>query len=522
MKKLAGIFLSLACLVIAAEEINLSPGEMKTFSLLSPKSNKVYLGLTGRYQADGEGEWLQYHVSLRLNGRLLTHKEIVGSKEIIYPRYGVLTAKGPQPRYDPQKRVFAFKLDNDFQVNNPPYLWDNPVPATTEGYSHTLTLDVTALVKAGENRLIVYNSNSFQKPRHGITGVFVMLPPILADRPPTPVADMFPVYAPVWYYYQKYPKSLNSYRSALKKSIDPVLKAEIAGSIGIHYLFSRQKSLAEKYFWASLDFSGNSSISDEVRFRLMRLAFARKKIEQARNLVVNLAPSASSFAGLALAYFSAVTGQENSIRPRVTAKLLNEEICVDGLLDEPVWEKISPYSINQVVAGIKVKTTGSTFRVFYNDQGLAFGFSGPRPPISFRPASRQPKLNSPVWETNCFELFVDPGCLADYYYELNIDDSGGIYHGKNRYLIGALAHYKPAWQAAAFSTNQQFTAEYLIPWSDFSLSHRPSFGEVWGINVIRVVVSLGENGKEEEDYSFSPLQARNFHRIMDQGLLIFQ
>ncbi len=518
-----------AVLLIAAlaqaEEVFLSPGEMKVFSLTLPeKKEKVYLCLTGRYQASGEGEWLQYHVSLLFNGVWLGEKEIVGSREIVYPRYGALTARGPRPRYDRQLRCFAFKLDNDFIVNNPPFLWDNPVPATTEGYSHTLVLDVTGLARPGENRLIVYNSSSFQEPRHGITGAFLMKTPFLSSTLPPAEGQAFPAYAPVWYYYQRYPLSLARYRAALREDIKPELKAEIAGSIGLYYLMRGQEKNAEKYFQASLSYSQKTEVTDEVKFRLLRLALKRDQREQAEKLASTLNPESSAFAGLALAYYQAFTGEKNTTsgRPVMVAALKQADICVDGLLDEPVWQSTEAQPVAQVVPGTPGKRSDSSWRVFYNSKGLCFAFEGRRPGSPIRPAPRQPKLNSPVWETNCFEVFLDPGCQADYYYELNIDDSSGVYHGKNRYLISALPDFKPDWQAAAFSSEERFSAEYFLPWSDLGINRRPHPGEIWGVNVIRVIVSLEENGRREEDYSWSPLRARNFHRVMDQGLLIFQ
>ncbi|GEM_PF-2752176 len=505
-----------------SQEIFLSPGEMKIFTLNhSAPAKKVYLSLTGRYQASGEGEWLQYHIFLRFNGTVLTEKHLVGPNQIIYPRYGVLTARGPRPRYNSQARCFAFKLDNDFSVNNPPFLWDNPVSATTENYSPTLVLDVTSLVRIGSNQLIVYNSNSFQEPRLGITGVFVMKEPVLMTSVPV-MAKESPDYAPCWYYYQYYPESLPFYRKRLKKPVDSILKAEIAASLGTYYLFHNRTRIAKKYFLSSLSYSPEAPASDEVRFRLLRMALKNKQSQEAKSIVEEIKLPASPFAELAVAYYGAFTQKEELPRPLAAACRMETSICVDGILNEPVWQKTVTYPIDQMVPPTGEKDSSSSFRVFYNQSGLYFGFEGKRPPRERRPAPRQPKILSPVWETNCFELFIDPGCQADYYYELNIDDSGGIYHGKNRYLIGALPEFNPSWKAACFSTEESFSAEYFIPWRDFGLSREPVNGEIWGFNVIRVVVTTGEKGKQEADYSWSRLKSRNFHRIMDQGLLIFR
>jgi len=508
----------------------LERGEMRAFDLGGSSGSipRVFLVLTGRYEAKAEAEWLQYNLFLRLNSVPLDGNRIVGSNEIKYPRYGVLVERGPKPRYDTKTRCFAFKLDNDWTVDQPPYLSDNARSATTAGYDHTLVLDVTDIVAAADNRLLVYNSATRSTPKHGITGRFVMKSVQLAHQAPQPPAAVTgPAYAPCWVYFERYPDTIDRYTAALASDAPASLKADIAAELGIYWLFQpKQQEQALEFLRKSLRYGADSPSSDQVWFHLLRATAGPGDAHLAGTAAELRAKAGDSpWTELAAAYFAAAVGTatNNLCRPvSVVSRQPTATVTVDGVLDDQLWSNLRRHELEQAVPTAAGPGSGSGFRVCSTEFGLLWAFDGPLPAADQRPLHRQPKVGAPVWEVNCFELFLDPGCRAQVYYELNVDDSGGVYNGKNRFGAGKDPDWSPSWQVAAYRTGTRFTAEYLVPWTDLGVEQMPVKGTVWGMNAVRVVVRELDGERTEEDYSWSPLRARNFHRLMDQGLLVFE
>ncbi|MDP6991341.1 MAG: hypothetical protein QGF89_01495, partial [Candidatus Marinimicrobia bacterium] len=64
-------------------------------------------------------------------------------------------------------------------------------------------------------------------------------------------------------------------------------------------------------------------------------------------------------------------------RPSVTAVRTDESIKIDGVLDEAIWESISPITefVQRLPQDGAAPTEKSQMQIAYNDQYLYFGFT---------------------------------------------------------------------------------------------------------------------------------------------------
>lgn len=131
------------------------------------------------------------------------------------------------------------------------------------------------------------------------------------------------------------------------------------------------------------------------------------------------------------------------------------------------------------------------------------------------------KRDEPVYQEECVEVFLAPGeDDPRNYYEFELSPLGAFFDAAicnpegRRETMGADVEWNARgarWQAAIDKENGLWTAEMILPWSDFGFAHALAIPEAWRLNLYRI--DRPRDGSPAEYSCWSPtLQTpANFH-----------
>ncbi|MFV0336885.1 MAG: sugar-binding protein, partial [Chthoniobacterales bacterium] len=197
--------------------------------------------------------------------------------------------------------------------------------------------------------------------------------------------------------------------------------------------------------------------------------------------------------------------EQHPDRPEITAKKSDEEIVLDGKLDESVWED---------AAKMDFKTTANTVpkektecRILYDEENIYLGFRVYDSDMAGVRAAAE-KHDSTVWSDDSVEIFVGPsGPRNDWddYFHLALSITGARYDARKMD-----PSWNPDWQAKTARFPDHWEAEIVLPLKMFELTEF-TLGD-WTFNVAR------ENRKIGEQSAWSPTYS-SFHRPRYFGVL---
>lgn len=221
--------------------------------------------------------------------------------------------------------------------------------------------------------------------------------------------------------------------------------------------------------------------------------------------------------------------------PEVSCLRVEEAPVIDGRLDEAAWERAPAIEL------IDCETAGparflTKARLLHDDAFLyvafeleddyAWGTVGER--------------DGPIWDEECVEVFLDPGGVGHYYFELNVSPKNVIYDSiiLNRRTPEAPSkgfYGIPEWTMTGMRTGvfvegeldepsgvSGWTVEYAIPFEIlYGLPNRPPQpGDTWRVNLYRI--DTPEPGGKREHYAWSPTGRSAFHVPWRFGYLRFE
>ncbi|MBI4026538.1 MAG: DUF4838 domain-containing protein [Verrucomicrobia bacterium] len=170
----------------------------------------------------------------------------------------------------------------------------------------------------------------------------------------------------------------------------------------------------------------------------------------------------------------------NSVE-EIKVKEREGDITIDGVLQEPAWEKAVS------TTGFIANSTGKlakyqTFaKLLYDDEYLYIGVTALEP-VPGKLLASQTRRDGPVWQDDDIEVFIDPAGTGENYYHFAVNPKGVIYDAKcvpGSYDTGFNADCKVACKTLA----DRWVLEMKIKAG--SLNAKIMNGGIWKINIAR-------------------------------------
>jgi Carbohydrate family 9 binding domain-like len=216
--------------------------------------------------------------------------------------------------------------------------------------------------------------------------------------------------------------------------------------------------------------------------------------------------------------------------PKTECRWAGGPIKIDGVLNEPAWQKAELID-NFMVSWQKRKPkTATKARLLWDNDYLYF--AGAMEDTDLYADIKQP--NGMCWLNDVFELFFQPDDKKLAYYEFQVNAANTPLQmflpsrgagGYQRFapitpvtlesavkLDGTLNDYT--------DKDKGWTVEGRIPWSAFKATGgRPKAGDRWRFALCRYDYSVGFD--QPETSTSAPLTQANFHRYEDYAELVF-
>jgi len=110
-------------------------------------------------------------------------------------------------------------------------------------------------------------------------------------------------------------------------------------------------------------------------------------------------------------------------RPRYTCLRAGQAPMLDGRLDETCWTRAEVAQIAHDVAEHNPGRRDVRFRLSWNARHLYFAAEVE----DSTPCSTHTDRDDPVWDEDCFELYLNPEGHAARYYEIDVNALGAIW-----------------------------------------------------------------------------------------------
>jgi len=250
---------------------------------------------------------------------------------------------------------------------------------------------------------------------------------------------------------------------------------------------------------------------------------------------------------LFLLYVGALSLLAQNIPRTYIAQNTNEDIYIDGIMDEPSWNK-AVWSTKFVdIEGQKKPTYDTQFKMLWDDKYIYF-FAEIKEPHVWATLKKRDTI---IFYNNDFEIFLDPGGDTHNYYEFEINAFNTIwdlylskpYRNKGHILDGwdfkgikSAVHINGTLNDAS-DIDVGWNVEIAIPWSFTTdpggTTHVPE-NEFWRVNFSRVNWDFDlENGRyyrkkdasgnflPEYNWVWSPQGVINMHEPEHWGYVYF-
>ncbi|HEX8521548.1 MAG TPA: carbohydrate-binding family 9-like protein [Tepidisphaeraceae bacterium] len=214
--------------------------------------------------------------------------------------------------------------------------------------------------------------------------------------------------------------------------------------------------------------------------------------------------------------------------PTYTATRTVSPITIDGILDEQNWKQ-APWTtdfINILGSSHPAPLHRTRCKVLWDDATLYI--AAELQDTDIRALMR--KRNDPLWQENCFEIFIDPDGDGQNYWEIGVNALNTTYDLQmpKPYDQGGkpapgrhLPNLKTAVQVTGTlndpkARDQKWTIEVAIPFADLGIT--PRAGETWRINFARM---LYPTPRDPQYASWSAMGEINFHIPSNFGHVTF-
>lgn len=163
--------------------------------------------------------------------------------------------------------------------------------------------------------------------------------------------------------------------------------------------------------------------------------------------------------------------------PKVFAAEINDEIKLDGKLDEEKWEKTEGIKNLFVDKENHSAKENTSVKILYDDKNLYVGIKGEEP----NPAGLSEKAYGDiplVFADDDFEIFFDANRDLKTFYRLMVNPAGTTLSSSPE------GRFTFDFDVETFTGEDFWSAEFKIPFSEMD-EEKPETGERWGFNVRR-------------------------------------
>jgi hypothetical protein len=217
--------------------------------------------------------------------------------------------------------------------------------------------------------------------------------------------------------------------------------------------------------------------------------------------------------------------------PEYTSMKAGCRMSMDGILDEPAWQKarpVGPFHFPWFKSGEQEQTEA---KIVWDDERIYFAFTCDDKYIWADHYS----FDSSVYADDCCEAFISPVPEGpermDYInYEINCIGSSAVgYHAgsrnanKGRWYPGGLeiGRYIKGTVNKDDDTDEGWVLEFSVPWShfrEFGAKFPPRKGQVIYLNLNRLG---GKTNVQNSQWSPNPVETPSFHSPQYFGKVIF-
>jgi hypothetical protein len=204
--------------------------------------------------------------------------------------------------------------------------------------------------------------------------------------------------------------------------------------------------------------------------------------------------------------------------PKINIKKIDADITIDGILNEPVWQKqecITNFILSKTYKKQFAKYQ-TEVRLFYDDKSIYFGFT------CYKPANKKLVANiykhdGNLWLDDAVEVFLDTfnDNRSCYYFMLN---------GAGTQLDGHVTEegnandktWDAIWEGETADSQHSWTAEIKIPFASLRYAKSKS-QQVWGIAFERTTNSSDKNQywPDLDDEIFKTSRYAKLHGLSD-------
>ena len=198
-----------------------------------------------------------------------------------------------------------------------------------------------------------------------------------------------------------------------------------------------------------------------------------------------------TFLGLLIVSLITPTLQAND--PLTPARFTEAEtgIRVDGVLNEAVWERLTPLGAMQVLHPDTLAQTSQTtdVRLFYTDKGLYVGFWNQQPATTI--VERLSPRDKYISRDGNF-ITIDPSGAGLYGYWFGINLGGTLMDGTVLPERQYSNQWDGPWRGASARVEGGWSTEFFIPWSMMTMPDTADARQQLGIYVSRQVAHANE------------------------------
>jgi len=505
-------------------EVDTPPFEVpygrRVTAVLTPAETERLLVVSAYLHSDRQ-RFDRREAGIAVNGRILPAAALRSPSDVLQPR----TSQARFPRVDDTRQTVWFPWTHrpgglaDFdpvehRVLENYQIW---IPQYRD-FNETIVIDLDAFPTPADGRyhITFYNNAARAIDRSDGRESGPLLKVLTAHAAETiPALDRGPYTAPIWQVLATDPELEQEARRRLDDAETPAVeRARIAFQLALHEAFAGDMDASTTLLRTATAVAEPFPERHEAVYRL-----AVRDPDSAPDWL-DEADDPFGWARLFNTWQAARGGAE---APAIVNVPPVEDLAVDapGAADR-LREGVDPLPVAHPVPGRAGEAEPPNSVVFrYSDAALLVTMRGPGTEL-LRPGN-MPGQNRPVWEFNCFELFLAPGAEILDYYELNVSSANGRYDGRNHYHRHTPEEWDGSWQSAASIGDGLMEVVYRIPWSDLGREAAPPAGSLWVANVIRVQhLPAVAGGWDVAEFSLGPLTARDFHRLQDGVILRFQ
>jgi len=468
--------------------------------------------LEARLVAEREGGF-QQNVRLILNNTVLTRPPL-GRREMMPIRYIYTTAVPygpwpPVPRYSSADRAYAFLEDNDFTPGNGPYAEAPDGNYPILGCPPLLQVEVSGLVRPGTNDLTIVNGSD--KPLE--IRRLELVPASESAFEPLPPDPGWPAL-----YYSAGLRA--EYVKALPM-LEPATRRHVLAALGIAEYLRPGGKRAQAVAWLKESLQGglDPDLGTQVAYRLAAERWRTGRWPAGTKYLVQSALAGDdAWTGITRSLLAVLDGHPGRSPRPVIRPLSMRAVRVDGIMDEPEWERAPALPVDTPMVGSEgMPHYHTTARFAVSRQGLVFGFSGdlPADPHWVTGVGR----DEWAWLDHCMEVFLATPELNEYR-EFNATPLGAQFDTRNRWLRIMDFSWNGEWQVVARLDERSFTMEYLIPWRDLGFARRPAPGTILVVSVVRNMQEGEGEGRTRYLAAITRYSYPEPHRLQEGALLV--